>query len=175
MKKYIFISLYVFIFLTCKSQEEVIDVKRSDVIIFNFKSSNVMLIDNGVNEFIDTVNQNVIFKQTWLPYGSLYIDKYYSFIKNTDTMNIHCIFGQEENLYFKNLEFRKGNYEFRINFGENKVTGYDIDKEVQIFFKNSYVYTEEPQIFYDLYFKELKFYEINTEDKNSVQIKRLVH
>jgi hypothetical protein len=93
------------------------------------------------------------------------------------------------NYYFKNLEFKKGSYELRIEYTKKYNTkekrfekdikyifGKEIhtSKEVQnILFKNAnYEILRNPK-YLDLYFKDLKFIEIDLKDTINVKLKKL--
>ena len=100
------------------------------------------------------------------------IEKYYSFIKQRDTMNISCRCGQERNYYFKNLGFKKGNYELKFNIPKESTIGSKIEtaEEVQnIMFKNTYL-SDENSTQKDKYFKDLKFIEIDLNDTINVKL-----
>lgn len=131
----------------------------------------------------------MILTQNWTGYGSHYFDKKYSFVQAKDTMNIKCKCAQEQNLIFENFKFQKGNFELIYDFQKKYndsikkyepkiryVYGYQIkvSKSVQnILFKNAYPWSEEKNNFKNLYFKDLKFIEIDLKDSTNVKLEKL--
>jgi hypothetical protein len=121
-------------------------------------------------------------------YGYEYGIKIHTFVKKKDTMNIKCYCGQEYNLYIKNLEFKKGNYELNFDYGrkynqqtkkyervENIVSGSQIKtpKEIQnILFKNIYV-PRDKATRQDFLFKDIKFTVIDIKDTLNVKLKEI--
>nr|WP_315239265.1 hypothetical protein [uncultured Flavobacterium sp.] len=142
------------------------------------------------NTEIYSKNKFVIFKQRWQNIGYGYGEKYYNFINSKkDTMNIKCFCPQETNYFFKNLEFRKGKFELSFAFPKkqneqtkkyesqiNYILGNQIKtpQEVQsVLFKNSYVWWETKGEFKNIFFKDLKFVEIDLNDSTNVKLKKL--
>ena len=189
MKK-IILYLILGLFTTCKAQVEV-NSKQRDILVFQTLTDNVKYESIPVKEYIPDKKKYLKFKrnsnievynkeklivisQSWSSYGSNHFNKYYSFIKDKDTMNITCECGQESNHYFKNLKFKKGNYELSFQLNKEKILGKQIKtpKEVQdILFKNSYIWWDVKGEFKNLYFKDLKFIEIDLKDTINVKLK----
>lgn len=185
MKKIFIYFAVVCVFNSCKSQEKVIDIKSTDIIVFNLKNSNIRL------PYLRTIYSDsniVVINKFWAMPPTNFI-KYYKFISNKDTMNVKCFCGQEQNLYFTNLTFKKGKYELDFSFPnkyneKNKNFDYQINyifgkeikspKEVQkILFKNAYPWWESQRHFKDLKFKDLKFIEVDLNDTINVKLKKV--
>ncbi len=191
MRLIIYVILVGFTFSSCSAQK-VVNLKSKDVLVFNFKTDDVRLakfyakvynqdgtyketIESSENEEISN-KENLVITQEWKPMGYGYYQKKYSFILDKDTMNISCKCGQFQNYYFKNLDFKKGNYELKFDFIEKYdeetkkhkpqikyILGNEIttSKEVQnILFKNTYENSAQQ----DKYFRDLKFIEIDLRD-----------
>lgn len=104
-------------------------------------------------------------------------------------MSIKCKCGQERNYFLKNLKFQKGKFNLSFDFSKkyneqatkyqsqvNYILGNQIKthKELQsILFRNSYVWGEDNSEFKDIYFKDLKFIAIDSQDSTYVKLKRL--
>lgn len=191
MKNVIYILLISFVFTSCKSQT-IIETKSKDVLIFEFKNDNIKLaryytkvyhqdgtyeaiVEASANKEIFNKQNISIITQEWQAIGSNYINKRYSFIQQKDTMTIKCICGQERNYYFKNLEFKKGNYELNFNSPKMKIQYQEIDslnRVKNIFFKNTYVPEEELSI-RDLYLYDIRFYYIDLHDTINVRLRKV--
>ena len=203
MKKIINICCIILFTFSCKAQDKVIETKSKDVLIFKFKSDNIQLakfyskVHNEDNSYKKTIessenkeiynNSNIIIiTQEWQGYGSHYFDKEYSFVLAKDTMNIKCKCGQNKKYFFKNLEFKKGNYELifeypkKYNDSTKKIESliiYVKGKQIRtpkkgqdILFKNTYV-SHINSTLQDTYFKDLKFIEIDLKDTINVKLK----
>ncbi|MDN3674489.1 hypothetical protein QWY99_15720 [Flavobacterium branchiarum] len=186
------LALFIAFFFSCKAQKRIIETKSKDVILFNIEKSFFSILNNKYNQKVYGGNDFLIFTQNWSALGYNYFNKEYSFTQAQDTMNIKCNCGQERNYFFKNLEFKKGNYELRIDFpqryndSEKKyepqikyILGKQIrvPKEVQqILFQNFYIRwndVDNPIKSKDLYFKDLYFIEIDLKDSTSVKLKKI--
>ncbi|MET3047018.1 hypothetical protein [Flavobacterium covae] len=192
MKKIIQIFVITFFVISCKAQKIVIETRSKDILVFGFNDENIKLINKPESLYIpdkktyksfDTKHNTEIYNkqrilvisQNWSGYGSHYLEKKYSFIREKDTMNIKCKCGQERNYYFKNFTFKKGYYELSFTYSKDKIFGSEIKttKEIQnTLFKNSYVSDENPTQ-KDKYFKDLKFIEIDLKDTTNVKLKRI--
>jgi hypothetical protein len=178
MKKTIYLLIPVYLYLSsCKAQNTIVESKSNDILIFNFKEDNIHPLLDNFNTPLYHNNKLIIFKQKWQSYGTGYIDKYYYFLnKAKDTMHIRCDCGQERNYYFKNFEFKKGYYKLEIKeLPKERLSGSQIQtpKEVQsILFKNAYVPPDEP-VQRDVYFKNLKFREIDVSNTINIQLKKV--
>ncbi|MEO8240645.1 MAG: hypothetical protein ABI576_21250 [Flavobacterium sp.] len=179
MKK-IFYLLVCLIIYSCKSQN-VVNVKSQDIFIFDFEDDNIKSIQN----IIFLKDNLIISSKKWggvdLGYGNF--KKQFEFIKNKDTMNLK-IKNQYNNLYLKNIQFKKGNYELdflpdnyknRMKILSNYIKGNQIEttKEVQnIFFNNAFIESTGNPITSNknLYFKDLKFIEIDLKDSTNVKV-----
>lgn len=151
--------------------------------VYNRDNSYKKTIEASENKEIFNKNNISIITQEWKTIGSKYYQKKYTFIQQKDTMTIHCNCGQERNYYFKNLPFKNGNYNVSFDFPKkyNKETKtYEKDikyiygsgiiavKEIQnILFKNAYISSNE-RTKRDLYFKDLKFIEVDVQDTTNV-------
>jgi hypothetical protein len=183
---------YFFIFLSiyaCKIHAQssytdtvIIDIKYKDIFIFNTKGSCIYLLNSFYTEKTYNQKKNIIGIQRWVGDGFDYIKKEYSFIYKKDTMNIICNCKQYTNIYFKNLEFKKGTYELLVHFElyrslKKIISGNQIKtpKEVQnILFRNAYPWGENgDRKFGDMYFKDLKFIEINLADTVNVKLRKV--
>lgn len=172
MKKILFYYFIVMITTSCKSQQKIIDLKSKDILVFNLYNDSIHFINSNYNQNTNLSNHNIMITQNWSGYGSHYFNKEYIFYKDKDTMNIKCFCGQERNYYFKNLGFKKGNYELKFKMPKKSTIGSKIEtaKEVQdIIFKNTYVSDENPTQ-KDKYFKDLKFIEIDLNDTINVKL-----
>lgn len=194
MKRIIFILTFIIFTFSFNYQKKIIECKKKDLLIFEFEKNNttknnkLILKDNGKNIMVYNKNNFILATQLWLGYGSGHFDKKYSFIVNKDTMNIECECGQERNYYFKNLDFKKGNYELKFEFPKK----YNADKKkyenetkyilgskinmnnemLNVLFKETYVPNKKP-IFQNVYFKDLKFTEIDINDSINVKLKKI--
>lgn len=202
MKNVIYIILICFVSISCRAQK-IIETDSKDVLVFEWENDDVQLAkyytkiyneDNTYKATVETSANKEVFKdkniniitQEWKDYGYSYFDKKYTFIQQKDTMNIYCKCGQFRNYYFRNLEFKKGNFDLNFDFGTQYneqtkryemirpsiILGSQIEnsKDIQnILFKESYFFEEEssPK---NLYFKDLKFYEINLKDTVRVKL-----
>ncbi|AZA76556.1 hypothetical protein EG347_02950 [Chryseobacterium sp. G0186] len=201
MKNILIIITINLIFTSCNAQKA-IDTSSKDVLVFEFINENITLAkyyskvynrDNSYKKTIEASENKEIFNdhnisiitQEWKTIGSKYYQKKYTFIQQKDTMTIHCNCGQERNYYFKNLPFKKGNYNLSFDIPkkynrETKTYEKDIKyiygsgitavKEMQnTLFKNAYIPSNE-QTKRDLYFKDLKFVEIDIKDTTNVHL-----
>ena len=125
MKTILYYLIIILSISSCKGQKIIIESKSKDIIVFEFEENNVKHISvkkkylntKGIiplNTTIYNKNKIIIITQRWQGYGTGHFDKIYSFAKEKDTMNIHCLCGQERNNYFKDIQFQKGDYE--LNF-----------------------------------------------------------
>lgn len=180
--------IYLFAYLltsSCSTQNTIIDATKKDIVLFNFSENNISLPQGIYN----SENYSVVINDRYLV-GSRYGKYNYTLIKNKkDTMNIKCYCGQEENIYFKNLKFTKGNYELSFDFPkkynsqtkkyERKKT-YTFGKHIKtkketqkILFKNAdYKQLRNPK-YKNLYFKSLKFIELDINDTVNVNLKKI--
>ncbi|MFV0531967.1 MAG: hypothetical protein ACK5MD_11105 [Flavobacteriales bacterium] len=191
MRGIAYIILTIFTLSSCSAQK-IINAKSKDVLVFNFKKENVILtkfyakvynqdgtyktaVESSENREVNSKGNFSIITQDWQALGNHYYQKKYSFVLEKDTMNISCKCGQERNYYFKNLEFKKGNYELKFEIPNNRIKGSEIEtsKEVQkILFKNAYVPNETPTQ-QDKYFKDLLFFQVNLEDTINVKLTKI--
>jgi hypothetical protein len=206
MRKIVYIFAIIFFVISCDAQKTIVETKSKDILVFGFNHDNVNLInipesfyipDKKIYHTIDAkYNKEVynkkgllVLTQNWTGYGSHYIDKKYSFIQNQDTMSIACKCGQEQNYFFRNLEFQKGKFELSFTFPKkqnvqtnkyesqiNYILGNQIKtpQEVQsVLFKNSYIWWETKGEFKNIFFKDLKFVEIDLKDSINVKLKKI--
>ncbi|MDN3674487.1 hypothetical protein QWY99_15710 [Flavobacterium branchiarum] len=192
MKKITLTLFITLILFSCKAQKRIIETKSKDVILFNIENSFFSILNNKYNQNVYSGNDFLIFTQNWTALGYNYFNKEYLLIRAEDTMNIKCNCGQERNFFFKNLEFQKGNFELIIDYSDrynNSTKKYEnrekyilgkqirVLKEVQqILFQNTYSRwydIDNPIKSKDLYFKDLKFVEIDLKDSTSVKLKKI--
>lgn len=175
MKTILYCLVAILYFSSCKGQKISIESKSKDIIVFEFEDTNVKSIKNRknttslANEEIYNNNKIIIITQKWKGYGTGRFDKTYSFIKEKDTMNIHCACGQEANRYIQNIRFQKGNYKL---YFENDIIikGSELaDKELKkLTFKNTYIREGNNKFIKHIPFKELEFYKISLKDEETI-------
>ncbi|MCD8418706.1 hypothetical protein J2Q11_13605 [Tenacibaculum finnmarkense genomovar finnmarkense] len=184
MKNIVYLFAYLFI-SSCSAQKKVIESLKQDIVLFSFSEKNISLSQaRYYNE-----NYSIAMNIRYL-IGTHYGKFDYTFIKNKkDTMNIKCFCHQEDNLYFKNLKFKKGSFELSFDFPKKYneqlkkyerqktyIVGNNIKttKETQnILFKNSdYEQLRKPN-YKDTYFRDLKFLEINLKDTMNVKLEQI--
>lgn len=171
----VFVCLFVCLFSqSCQSQKHIFDIKNYDIMLFKLNNDEV-LFAKKYTEALVTKNNFYLTTSRWKllggPYGSYYI----LLNSKNDTMNLKCYCGQEENLFLKNLPFKKGNYELSFKRSNEKKLGKEIKmpKEVQnILFKNAYVSPKKP-VYQDVYFRDMEFYEIDLKDTTNVKLERI--
>jgi hypothetical protein len=190
MKKFIYLFTYLFIIQSCNAQKhDTVDIKRKNLLVFNLLNDNIKL---SLRESIYSKNKTIVTSSIWAneDMGTGFFARKFIFIQKNDTMYLICNYCGRggHNYYFKNLKFQKGGYEINYNYSKKyneKEKRYENDlkyvlgaqiktpKEVQgVLLKNAYVSPKKPA-FQDLYFKDLKFYEIDLQDKINVQLKQL--
>ncbi|ELY2018563.1 hypothetical protein SL053_002493 [Flavobacterium psychrophilum] len=206
MRRIIQIFVIMFFAISSKAQKTVIETRSKDILFFGFNDENIKLInkpeslyipdkktyksfDTKYNTEIYNKQRILIISQNWSGYGSHYLDKKYSFIKEKDTMNIKCKCGQGQNYFFKDLQFQKGAFELSFYFQKkyneqtkkyesqiNYILGNQIktpsDAQNILFENADYEMLRKPK-FKNLYFKDLKFIEIDIKDSINVKLKRL--
>ncbi len=171
MKKYILISLYVFIFLACKSQEEVIEYENDNLIIFDISCSSIKFIDKNDYSIFLLKHKNLIFikdfKHSDIPYPTGL-----SFTNGKDTMNIILNYGNWGNVFVKNLEFKKGYYEInRLKKSKLRKLNKDEIPKQKIVSKNVFISGEDKRR--DIELKDLLFSELDLKDTVNVEILEL--
>jgi len=112
-------------------------------------------------------------------YDSHYIKKQLSFIKEKDTMNIHCLCGQGSNYYLKDLQFKKGDYFLSFDYERVKeVKGSQLNASTKLQnilfegYKNisSTSTPRQDVIREDVYFRNLIFKIIDFSNTTSVKL-----
>lgn len=182
MKKYICLFVCLFFYACLVQAQDTIkevDLKKQDVLLFEVSKNDIKLLYRELY----SKNNFIIGSQEWIELiGRSYFNRRYFLIQNEDTMNIKCYCGQEWNLYFKNLDFKKGNYELTFTYPNlvysvNFISGSEINtpKEIQnILFKNAYPWWEYGnRDFRDMYFKDLKFIKIDLSDTANVKLEKV--
>lgn len=105
MKSYLYLLIYLCLY-SCKAQN-VIDIKKEDIFVFAFKNDNVILVQNVVY----SKNNFMVSSKKWgaedMGHGNF--KKHFKFIRHRDTMDLEFS-SQYNNLYFKNITFKKGYY-----------------------------------------------------------------
>ena len=176
MKTVFYYLIIILSISSCKGQKKIVESKSKDIIVFEFEGNDVKSVKNkkylitGVNTEIYNKNKIIIIIQKWLGYGTGHFDKIYSFAKKKDTMNIHCLCGQELNRYIKNIRFQKGDYKLRFE-NETIIKGsrIQVDNELKkTIFKNAYIREENSKVIKQVPFKELDFYKISLKDKGVI-------
>ncbi len=167
MKKYIFILLYVFIFLTCKSQEEVIEYEDQYLIIFKYSDSLIQI--NEKKRLLLTykdLNFTTDYKRHRIPISPMFL----SFSKGKDTMNIMFFCGNH-NIYIKNFEFKKGDYIIQASLNpEPKKLNKEETPKQKVICKNVLISGEGRK---DIELKDMLFYEIDLKDTVNVEIEKV--
>ncbi|CAA0213733.1 hypothetical protein ACE1MK_04970 [Tenacibaculum maritimum] len=181
MKNIVYLFTYL-LMSSCSAQKKVIESLKQDIILFNFLEKNISLSQASYYNENYSIAMNIRYL-----IGMRYGKFDYTFIKNKkDTMNIKCFCRQEDNLYFKNLKFKKGNYKLNFSFSKvynkksekyEKVKSVILGKEIKttkeiqnILFKNAdYEQLKKPN-YKDTYFRDLKFLEINLKDTINVKL-----
>ena len=162
MKKIVLILLCC-IFTSCGAQnKEFFDLKRKDVIAFNFSENDIKLLESIYDQEIYNHNGIIVFKRNWVNIGKDYFEKQFVFVKQLDTMKISCNCGQGKNLYFKNIKFKKKAIKIELpsNLNLEKAGNTFLDKELNnIEVINSYNSKNKGQkdTFVNSPFKELNF------------------
>lgn len=155
---------------------DTIDVDRQDILVFNFIEHDISLVEFAYGTICIYKDKNMIgLRNRWRGYGSSYIDKKFMFTQGCDTMRVAINCGQNCNFYFRNMEFRKGDFNIRIadKYDPNTlIKGEDISCDIylnNLFLKNAY---RDYQIKEDRYFKYIDFYEINMQDDKKIEWKK---
>lgn len=162
MRKIIFV-FFCFAFTSCKAQNQtILDLKRNDVIAFSFVETGIRSIKFPYEQEIYNNDRMIILKRKWANIGKDYFEKQFVFVKKLDTMKIFCNCGQEKNLYFKDIEFKKGEIEIELpsNLNLKKAKNIFSDKKLNsIKVINGYNSKNKGQkdMFINLFFKELDF------------------
>lgn len=174
MKK-IFVYLFMYLCIqSCHAQKHIFNIKSYDIILLEL-NNNEVLISKKYTETLWSKKKIYLTTSRWRLLGGPYGSYYVLINSKKDTMNIKCYCGQEENLFFKNLPFKKGNYELTFKTPKEKIFGKKIKtaKEVQnVLFKDTYVSDKKP-VYQDVYFKDIEFYEIDLKDTINVKLKRI--
>ncbi len=162
MRKVILI-IFSLAFTSCGAQNQtIIDLKRNDLIAFSFIENGIQLIKLPYEQEIYNKKRIIILKRKWANIGKDYFEKQFVFVKKIDTMKISCNCGQEKNLYFKDIEFKKGEIEIELPSNLNIEKAKDIfsDKKLNnTNVVNSYNLNNKGRTdtFVDLPFRELDF------------------
>lgn len=168
-------SLLICLFVqSCQSQKVYFDIKSYDIILFELMN-NETIIPKKFTKSLLVENDFHVTSSQWRALGGSYGNNYVLLNSSRDTMNIKCFCRQENNLFFKNITFRKGNYELSFKKPNEKIKGKEIKTSMQmqnIIFKNAYSSLREP-VFQDKYFQDLEFYEINLKDTINVKLKSI--
>ncbi|ELY2018411.1 hypothetical protein SL053_002336 [Flavobacterium psychrophilum] len=177
MKKFIYLFIYSLLIQSCKSQVIISDLERKNIIVFDFIRNDSRLIGE---KSIYSKDELIINSSIWSgeDMGVGNFKREYYFVKNKDTMSMICgSCGKAGNYYyFKNIEFQKGNYEFKIENRKNRILGKQIktSREVQnILFRNAYPWWKKNDDFKDMYFKDLQFFQFDIKDTINVKLKKL--
>jgi hypothetical protein len=186
MKQIILFYLLAFCPVMAQSiKPDTIDLmNRQDILVFEFKSDNIHFVDEyklskeafPVPHEIYKYDNYIILRNGWMSaFGTSYIEKHFVFIQGTDTMKIIINCGQESDLYFKNIEFKKGNYKMWIGNKYNQDTllkGEDITSDEylnNLVFKNAYIKKKNVRAYFgDIHFKEILFYKIDIEKRKDI-------
>lgn len=181
MKNIVYLFAYLLI-SSCSAQKKVIESLKQDIILFSFLEKNISLSQASYYNENYSIAMNIRYL-----IGTRYGKFDYTFIKNKkDTMNIKCFCRQEDNLYFKNLKFKKGNYKLNFSFSKvynkksekyEKVKNVTLGKEIKttkeiqnILFKNAIHSPRKASLFEDVYFEDLRFLEIDLKDTINVKL-----
>ncbi|GGX16010.1 hypothetical protein [Aquimarina muelleri] len=162
MKKVILI-IFSLAFTSCGAQNQaILDLKKNDLIAFSFIENGIRPIESPYEQEVYNKNSIIILKRKWANIGKDYFEKQFVFVKNLDTMKISCNCGQEKNLYFKDLEFKKGEIKIELPSNLNLEKAKDIfsDKKLNNTSAiNSYNFNNKglKDTFVDLPFNELEF------------------
>jgi len=170
---YLFSSLLLY---SCKAQNPyTINSRNKDIIIFEINTKKIKNKYSDIyvsNYSIEMVNHS---ENEDMGYSKFKYFKYFSFINKKDTMNIECQCVQKHNYFFKNLDFRRGNYKLNFERKKEKLFGRKIvtQKEVQnILFKDIYISDKKLTSQY-VYFKDIEFYEVDFKDTTNVKLDRI--
>jgi len=166
MKKVILIILSL-VSASCGAQNQTtLDLKKNDIIAFRFIENGIKSIESPYEQEIYNNDTIILLKKKWANIGRDFFEKQFVFVKKLDTMKISCNCGQEKNLYFQDIQFKKGEVKIELPSNLNIEKGKNIfsDRKLNnIKVINSYnnKNTGQKDIFIDLLFKELDFLIIN--------------
>lgn len=177
MKKYILFLFVNLFYLSGHTQDiklDTIDVDRQDILVFNFIEPDILFPDITYETKEIYRDRNIIgLRNRWLGgYGASYINKRFRFTQDSDTMIVVINCSQENNFYFKNMEFKKGNYKIWIadKYDLKTLTkGASISSNIylnNLFLKNVYRNYNKNS---GQYFKLLDFYVIDMQNEGKVK------
>lgn len=165
------VCILVLQLLSCAAQQVILPKeKQSDIIIID-NSSNIDIYETNINRLVMKDNGHIVFFQKWEDYGDTYAEKQYVFYKGGDTMKINCSFGQQRNIYFRNYEFQKGNFELSYKYDSSVplLRGEQInvsDKTKKTIIKNVLEWGGSG-VFKNTKFEDLTFFEVDMSDTSN--------
>jgi len=173
------IVLIIILFLaSCKTKQIILGVKNNDIYFVETKEKNVGVL-------FSIYNKNNFFIQKRRRSSDMVprLKSGLRLVQKADTMQVFCFCSQENNYYFKNIDFKKGVYFINflngsphasVNKNINELAGWEIKSPRSvhnILFKNTLIHTlEEGYSHENLSFNDIKFKVIDFSDTINIKL-----